>query len=50
MAIVDKNIDKEPKWYVLHVFSGYENITLYYPDNCCGAYDYTVSLDAFGVN
>ena len=26
MAIVDKNIDKEPKWYVLHVFSGYENI------------------------
>ena len=26
MAIVDKNIDKEPKWYALHVFSGYENI------------------------
>ena len=26
MAIVDKNVDKEPKWYVLHVFSGYENI------------------------
>lgn len=26
MAIVDKNIDKEPKWYVLHVFSGYENV------------------------
>ena len=26
MAIVDKNIDKEPKWYVLHVYSGYENI------------------------
>lgn len=26
MPIVDKNIDKEPKWYVLHVFSGYENI------------------------
>ena len=26
MAIVDNNIDKEPKWYVLHVFSGYENI------------------------
>ncbi len=26
MAIVDKNIDTEPKWYVLHVFSGYENI------------------------
>jgi transcriptional antiterminator NusG len=26
MAIEDKNIDKEPKWYVLHVFSGYENI------------------------
>ncbi|MBE5741179.1 MAG: transcription termination/antitermination factor NusG [Clostridiales bacterium] len=26
MAIVDKNIDKEPKWYVLHVYSGYENV------------------------
>ena len=26
MAIVDKNIDTEPKWYALHVFSGYENI------------------------
>ena len=26
MAIEDKNIDKEPKWYVLHVFSGYENV------------------------
>lgn len=26
MAIVDKNIDKEPKWYALHVFSGYENV------------------------
>lgn len=26
MAIVDNNIDKEPKWYVLHVFSGYENV------------------------
>ena len=26
MAIVDKNIDKEPKWYVLHTFSGYESI------------------------
>lgn len=26
MAIIDKNIDKEPKWYVLHVFSGYENV------------------------
>lgn len=26
MAIVDKNVDKEPKWYVLHVFSGYENV------------------------
>lgn len=26
MAVVDKNIDKEPKWYVLHVFSGYENV------------------------
>lgn len=26
MAITDKNIDKEPKWYVLHVFSGYENV------------------------
>lgn len=26
MAIVDKEIDKEPKWYVLHTFSGYENI------------------------
>ena len=26
MAIVDNNIDKEPKWYCLHVFSGYENI------------------------
>mgnify|MGYP003319982292 CR=1 FL=1 len=26
MAIVDKNIDTEPKWYVLHVFSGYENV------------------------
>lgn len=26
MAIVDNNIDKEPKWYALHVYSGYENI------------------------
>lgn len=26
MAIVDKNIDKEPKWYALHVYSGYENV------------------------
>ena len=26
MPIVDKNIDKEPKWYVLHTFSGYENV------------------------
>lgn len=26
MPIVDKNIDKEPKWYVLHTFSGYESI------------------------
>lgn len=26
MAIVDKNIDKEPKWYALHTFSGYENV------------------------
>lgn len=26
MAIVDKNIDTEPKWYALHVFSGYENV------------------------
>ncbi|MBQ8430942.1 MAG: transcription termination/antitermination factor NusG [Clostridia bacterium] len=26
MPIVDKFIDKEPKWYVLHTFSGYENI------------------------
>lgn len=26
MAIVDNNKDIEPKWYVLHVFSGYENI------------------------
>lgn len=28
MAIVDNNIDKEPKWYVLHVFSGYENVAV----------------------
>ena len=26
MPIVDKFIDKEPKWYVLHTFSGYENV------------------------
>lgn len=26
MSIVDNNIDKEAKWYALHVFSGYENI------------------------
>ena len=26
MAIIDKNIDTEPKWYVLHVFSGYESV------------------------
>lgn len=26
MAIVDNNIDKEPKWYALHVYSGYENV------------------------
>ena len=26
MAIVDKFIDKEPKWYVLKTFSGYENV------------------------
>lgn len=26
MPIVDKNIDKEPKWYVLHTPSGYENV------------------------
>ena len=26
MAIVDNNKDLEPKWYCLHVFSGYENI------------------------
>ncbi len=26
MAIVDKNIDTEPKWYALHVYSGYENV------------------------
>ena len=26
MAIIDNNKDKEPKWYALTVFSGYENI------------------------
>ncbi len=26
MAIIDNNKDKEPKWYALHVFSGYENV------------------------
>lgn len=26
MPIVDKNIDKEPKWYVLKTFNGYENV------------------------
>ena len=26
MAIVDKNIDTEPKWYALKVYSGYENV------------------------
>ena len=26
MAIVDKNIDKEPKWYALKVNVGYENV------------------------
>lgn len=26
MAIVDKFMDKEPKWYVLKTFSGYENV------------------------
>lgn len=26
MAIVDNNIDKEPKWYALHVFAGYEAV------------------------
>lgn len=25
MAVVDKNIDKEPKWYALRVYVGYEN-------------------------
>ena len=26
MAIIDKNIDEVPKWYALHVYSGYENV------------------------
>ncbi len=26
MAIIDNNKDKEPKWYALRVFSGYENV------------------------
>ena len=26
MPVVDKNIDKEPKWYVLKTFNGYENV------------------------
>ena len=26
MAIIDKDIDKEPKWYSLRVFVGYENV------------------------
>lgn len=26
MPIVDKNIDKEPKWYVLKTINGYENV------------------------
>ena len=26
MAIVDKNIDTDPKWYALKVYSGYENV------------------------
>ena len=26
MAVVDNNIDKEAKWYVLKVFAGYENV------------------------
>lgn len=26
MAVVDNNKDTEPKWYCLHVFSGYESI------------------------
>lgn len=26
MAVIDNNIDKEPKWYALHVFAGYENV------------------------
>ena len=26
MAVIDNNIDKEPQWYVLKVFAGYENV------------------------
>ncbi len=39
MPIVDKNIDKEPKWYVLHVFSGYENVAKQNLENTIAKYE-----------
>lgn len=39
MAIVDKNIDKEPKWYALKVFSGYENVAKQNLENTIEKYE-----------
>ncbi len=39
MAVVDNNIDKEPQWYVLHVFSGYENVAKQNLENTIEKYD-----------
>ncbi len=39
MAIIDKDIDKEPKWYALRVFVGYENVAKLNLENTIEKYD-----------
>lgn len=39
MAIIDKDIDKEPKWYSLRVFVGYENVAKLNLENTIEKYD-----------
>ena len=40
MAIIDNNRDREPHWYALHVYSGYENVAKQNLEN---------TIDKFGL-
>ena len=39
MAVIDNNIDKEPKWYALALFSGYENVAKQNLENTIEKYE-----------